>query len=146
MKCLYQFICTFDPTLSESPFFKEIYGPVIKEDKHIVWIENHGNNSSIFHNVGIGKGRAIFSSPFDVLNEKELTPSFISYPTDDNEVNHEYMLSFFFEDDVNIVFAARKCKEACMKEYKRALQEKIDELTSQLKYTDEILLSKMNKF
>lgn len=146
MRCLFYFECSFDESL-ENPMFNTYYGPVIKENDRTVAIANHAENKTVFYHAHFGKiglGKALFDSPSDLINAKELKPRYETehHETgyyEDSERRESYALAFFYEDTELVrLLAAKYCKAACMKEYQRLLKEKIKSLTSELEYTDEL--------
>ena len=154
MRCFFCFQVSYDKDHLDSPEINSYYGPVIKEDKEYVVIENHAENSTIFHNSHFGKigmGKAIFDSPSDVINAnqlKQLNPHYNSFPVDDEEILEVYMIGFFFEDNEGIVkhIAAKLCKKACLNEYQQEAKRKIEELQENLSWTKKLMNRKMNKF
>lgn len=150
MRCFYCFEINFDQDL-ESPLINSYYGPVIKEDEKQVVIENHAENSTIFHNSHFGKiglGRAIYNSPSDVINAHELTPYYNRFPVDENETLEVYMMGFFFESTERTLVnkAAKLCKKACLSNYQSELKRKIEDLQSSFSWTKEVINRKVNKF
>ena len=150
MRCFYCFEVNFDQDL-ESPRINSYYGPVIKEDKEYVVIQNHAENSTIFHNSHFGKigmGKAIYDSPIDVINATQLTHHYHRVPVNENETFEVYMMGFFFESTERTLAnkAAKLCKKACLSEYQSELKGKITELQRSLSWTKEVTKRKMKKF
>lgn len=144
MRCFYCFEVSYDEDL-EYPQINSYYGPVIKEDKEYVVIENHAENSTIFYNSHFGKigmGEAIFDSPSAVLNAKQLTPHYNHFLDD------EYMIGFFFEDTERELAnkAAKICKMACLSKYRLEAKRMIDVLQDKIRWTSKLTNRKMNRF
>ena len=150
MRCFYCFEVTYDRDLS-SLQTNSYYGPVIEEDEEYIVIENHAENSTIFHNPHFGKrttGKSIFDSPSAILSPNQrLIPVYNRYIVGDGG-SLEYVMGFFFDksEKKEADKAARICKIACLSEYRLEVKRRIEELQASLSWTTKLINKKMSKF